>query len=67
MFQLAKVMMTRGRFNEMLERTGRLRLAPGWQTIEEREFLIKSRLPRARCAASKLRFGLKKPDSLLEE
>jgi hypothetical protein len=28
-FQLAEVMVTRGMFNEMLERIGRLRLAPG--------------------------------------
>ena len=38
-FQLAEVMVTRDMFNDMLERIVRLRLAPDWQTTEEREFM----------------------------
>ena len=48
-FQLAEVMVSRDMFDEMLERIGRLRLAPGQQTMSVRAIMIISRLTKISC------------------
>ena len=58
---LAEVMVSRDMFGEMLERIGRLRPVPGEKTTGERKFMNVSRLPGAKCATCKVRFGLKRP------
>ena len=64
-FLLAEVMVTRDMFDEMLERIGRLRLAPGLQDVSAKGIVIILRLPWVRCATFRVGSGLKRPGSRL--